>query len=132
MALPDTDFFKRICAENEKDVPVLTESLVSDCFGIDECKEIAKAARSKKLLGLKLSTRSLRYLPSIGLETILPTFEESTVENLLGDALVAMVQPTDFGKRDDSAHRLHGSRVGRIFIQREMKAGPMVITEVRT
>jgi hypothetical protein len=21
MALPDTDFFKRICAENEKDVP---------------------------------------------------------------------------------------------------------------
>jgi hypothetical protein len=82
MALPDTDFFKRICAENEKDVPVLTENLVSDCFGIDECKEIAKAARSKKLLGLKLSTRSLRYLPSIGLETILPTFEESTVENL--------------------------------------------------
>jgi hypothetical protein len=44
MALRDTDFFKRICAENEKDVPVLTENLVSDCFGIDECKALAKAA----------------------------------------------------------------------------------------
>src|SRR5262245_50118379 len=28
------------------------------------------------------------------------------------DALVPMVQPTDFRKRDDSADRLHGARIG--------------------
>jgi hypothetical protein len=60
---------------------VLTENLVSDCFGIDEWKALAKAARSTRRLRLKFSTRTLRCLPSYRFEDNRShAFEESTVE----------------------------------------------------
>jgi len=62
-------------------LPVLTENLVSDCFGIDEWKALAKAARSTRRLRLKFSTRTLRCLPSYRFEdNRTHAFEESTVE----------------------------------------------------
>src|SRR5262249_53228857 len=60
---------------------VLTENLVSDYFGIDEWKALAKAARSTRRLRLKFSTRTLRCLPSYRFEdNRTHAFEESTVE----------------------------------------------------
>ncbi len=60
---------------------VLAENLVSDCFGIDECKALAKAARSTRRLRLKFSTRTLRCLPSYRFEdNRAHAFEESTAE----------------------------------------------------
>ena len=60
---------------------VLTENLVSDCFGIEEWKALAKAARSTRRLRLKFSTPTLRCLPSYRFEdNRTHAFEESTVE----------------------------------------------------
>jgi Integrase core domain len=43
-----------------------------------------------------------------------------------------MVQPSDFGNRHDRAHLgpLDGSHVGRILLEREVSAGPVVVREV--
>jgi hypothetical protein len=80
--------------------PVLTENRVSDCFGIDEWKALARAARSTIRLRLKFSTRTLRFLRPIGLETILPTHSKNLQLKLIRRR----------ARSDGGAHRLQETR----------------------
>jgi hypothetical protein len=79
---------------------VHTENRVSDCFGIDEWKALARAARSTIRLRLKFSTRTLRFFRPIGLETILPTHSKNLQLKLIRRR----------ARSDGAAHRLQETR----------------------
>lgn len=102
---------------------VLTENPMSDrnrelgIQGIPKAGRLTRQPRFREII--KLGARLLPCAILSGRKTLLRSCRRTPrvlrEKYCLGDAFVAMMQPTNFG--DEFADRLHGARVGRIFIQ---------------
>ena len=91
---------------------VLTENLVSDHFREVVIRKRARGGpfNETTLLEIIDAFAAMSSVPS-GMKTRVPVHLRIYRKKLLGDALVAMVQPTNFGKRDDSTDRLYRTRI---------------------
>ena len=82
-----------------------------------------------RLKSRQFSVQVSRTLQSMHLT--LDGVDRTVVKVLLGSApFVSVMQTTDFGNRNNLADRLYRTRIRRIFIQGEMKAASVVVTDI--